>query len=97
MSRQKLSADQIDEALTKLTDWEVRDGKFYKVFEFDSFAQALGWMVSVGVEADKLDHHPDWSNSYNKVTVELMTHSLGALSELDVQLAQKMDSHYEGH
>ena len=49
-------------------------------------------MVRVGLEAEKLDHHPDWCNAYNRVDVHLLTHSAGALTELDVKLAKKMDS-----
>jgi 4a-hydroxytetrahydrobiopterin dehydratase len=51
----------------------------------------MGWMVSAGIQADKLDHHPEWANVYSRVTVDLVTHDLGALSTLDVALAEKME------
>jgi 4a-hydroxytetrahydrobiopterin dehydratase len=93
MSREKLSETAVQQALNNLPGWEVKEGKLHKTFKFDSFAAALGWMVSVGVEADKLDHHPEWSNVYNRVTVNLVTHDLGnEISNLDVALAQKMES-----
>lgn len=93
MARRKLSDDEIENALRELPGWEVRDGKLHKTFKFDSFAQAIGWMVAVAIHADKADHHPEWSNVYNKVRVDLSTHDLGdAISKLDVELAHRMES-----
>ncbi|MFZ0544438.1 MAG: 4a-hydroxytetrahydrobiopterin dehydratase [Candidatus Promineifilaceae bacterium] len=91
MSRRKVSDDEVAEALKELPGWKVKDGKLHKNYKFGSFAEALGWMVSVGVHADKMDHHPDWCNGYNKVEVNLMTHDLGALSTYDLELAAKME------
>lgn len=93
MARMKLSQAEIKEALAELPGWEVVDGKLHKTFKFKSFAQALGWMVSVGIYADKMDHHPEWSNVYSRVTVDLVTHDLGnAISNLDVDLARRMEA-----
>lgn len=92
MTKQKLSSEAVQEALTQLPGWDVQDGKLHKQFKFGSFAQALGWMVAVGVQADKMDHHPEWSNVYNRVTVSLVTHDLdNSISNLDVDLAKKME------
>ena len=92
MARQKLSESELTAALADLPGWEVKEGKLHKVYKFDSFAAAMGWMVSVGIYADKMDHHPEWSNVYNRVSVDLVTHDLGnAISNLDVELAQKME------
>ena len=91
MSRRKVSEEEVAEALKELPGWEVKDGKLHKQFKFGSFAEAMGWMVSVGIHADKLDHHPDWCNGYNKVDVDLMTHDMGALSTYDLELAAKME------
>ena len=92
MTLKKLTPDEITSALEELSGWEVKDGKLHKAFKFDTFAKAIGWMVSVAIYADKTDHHPDWSNAYNRVVVDLSTHDLGdAISELDVKLARKMD------
>lgn len=93
MERRALTEKEIGEALTELAGWEVSSGKLTKQFKFGTFAQALGWMVSVGVNADKMDHHPEWKNVYNKVEVHLVTHDLGnKISTWDVELAKKMDA-----
>lgn len=92
MERRLLTDDELKQALEDLASWTVKNGKLHKTFKFDSFGQAIGWMVSVSFYADKLDHHPDWCNSYNRVVIDLLTHDLGALSTLDVALAKKMDT-----
>ncbi|MCB0036863.1 MAG: 4a-hydroxytetrahydrobiopterin dehydratase [Anaerolineales bacterium] len=92
MKRREATAEEIEQTLIELPQWEVKDGKLHKLYKFDSFAAALGWMVSAGVEADKMDHHPEWSNIYNRVTVNLVTHDLGnVISTWDLELARKMD------
>ena len=92
MAREKLTEEAVQAALNELPGWEVKEGTLHKTFKFASFGQALGWMVSAGVEADKMDHHPEWSNVYNRVTVNLVTHDLGnEISNLDVALAKKME------
>ncbi|MEP0354799.1 MAG: 4a-hydroxytetrahydrobiopterin dehydratase [Paraglaciecola sp.] len=87
-SLNKLNEDLNDEAL-----WVIKDSKLTKHFKFDDFIDAFGWMSQVAMFAETLKHHPDWSNSYNKVAVSLMTHELSGLSELDFTLAKKME-HY---
>ena len=92
MSAHKATVTEIQEALNQLEGWSVQDGKLHKAYKFKNFAAALGWMVSVGVVADKMNHHPDWSNVYNRVTVNLSTHDLdNAISNLDLELAGKME------
>ncbi len=92
MARKKLTEEEIQNALKLLPGWQVQDGKLTKQYKFASFAQALGWMVAVGIEADKIDHHPEWANVYNRVSVSLVTHDLGnVISSWDVELAKKMD------
>ncbi|MAI19407.1 MAG: 4a-hydroxytetrahydrobiopterin dehydratase [Rhodobacteraceae bacterium TMED111] len=66
-----------------------------KTFIFTNFIEALGWMVKVGVWAEKLNHHPEWDNVYKTVNVLLTTHDKGTITNLDVTLAQKMDNIYE--
>jgi 4a-hydroxytetrahydrobiopterin dehydratase len=91
--RRALTNAEIEAALADLPNWQVVDGKLYKQFKFGSFAQAMGWMVSVAIHADKLDHHPEWSNVYNRVEVNLVTHDLdNAISTWDVELAQQMEA-----
>ncbi|MEJ2749860.1 MAG: 4a-hydroxytetrahydrobiopterin dehydratase [Anaerolineae bacterium] len=78
--------------MVDLPGWQVQDGKLHKTFKFASFARAIGWMTSVAVIADKMDHHPEWTNVYNRVTVNLVTHDLGnVISSWDVTLAQNME------
>ncbi|MCA9931056.1 MAG: 4a-hydroxytetrahydrobiopterin dehydratase [Anaerolineales bacterium] len=93
MARIALSEDALAAALNTLPGWLVKEGKLHKQYKFNSFAAALGWMVTAGIAADKMDHHPEWSNVYNRVTVNLVTHDLGnRISNLDVELAQKMEN-----
>jgi len=92
MERRALSNDEIEAALVDLPGWELLYGKLSKTFKFKGFAQAMGWMVSVAIYADKIDHHPEWSNVYNKISVQLVTHDLGdSVSTWDLDLAQRMD------
>jgi 4a-hydroxytetrahydrobiopterin dehydratase len=92
MEKRALTMPEIEAALNDLPGWTIQDGKLTKAYKFKSFAQALGWMVSAGIFADKLDHHPEWSNVYNRVQVALVTHDLGnVVSTLDVALAKEMD------
>jgi len=93
MERKKLSEKEIQAALPELPGWEVKDGKLHRDYKFESFARAIGWMVSVAVYADKMDHHPEWRNVYNRVTVDLATHDMdNAISTFDVELARQMES-----
>lgn len=73
--------------------WEMTEGRdaIEKTFKFDDFADAFGWMTRAAIWAEKWDHHPEWSNVYNKVTVTLTTHDVDGLSTLDAKLARKMD------
>jgi 4a-hydroxytetrahydrobiopterin dehydratase len=91
MERRKLTRVELDAAVPELAGWEEVNGKLQKQFKFGSFAEAIGWMVSVAIYADKIDHHPNWSNVYSRVTVELWTHDLDALSTLDLALARRMN------
>lgn len=86
-----LSEQELKDGLEKLPEWVVEDGQLRRTFKFKDFSEALGWMVRAGIEAEKLDHHPDWSNTWNKVEVRLKTHSIDALSVLDLELAGHMD------
>ncbi|MCW8842477.1 MAG: 4a-hydroxytetrahydrobiopterin dehydratase [Rhodobacteraceae bacterium] len=74
--------------------WALDKGRdaITKQFEFESFVDAFGWMTRAALWAEKWDHHPEWSNTYNRVTVTLTTHDVNGLSALDAKLARKMDS-----
>ncbi|GAC19276.1 4a-hydroxytetrahydrobiopterin dehydratase [Paraglaciecola arctica] len=94
----KYSTEQINDALVKINEgleeqnqWQLSEGKLLKTFKFKSFIRAFGWMSQIAIWAEKLNHHPEWFNVYNKVEVQLTTHDVGGLSELDFKLAEKME------
>ena len=71
--------------------WVEKDNSLYRKFEFANFAEAFEFMTKVSAIAEEQDHHPDWSNSWNTVTVRLSTHSMKALTDLDITMASAMD------
>lgn len=80
-------------ALGKLKGWKAVDGRdaIAKSFKFEDFNAAFGFMTRVALKADRMDHHPEWSNVYNKVDVVLTTHDAGGVTDKDVDLATFMD------
>jgi 4a-hydroxytetrahydrobiopterin dehydratase len=92
MTERKLSKQDIATRMRSLDGWRVVKGKLHRVFEFKDFTRAFAFMKRVALAADKMDHHPDWSNSYNKVIVDLSTHSAGGLTESDFNLAGKIQT-----
>lgn len=89
----KLSPQARAAAIAELTGWEDVDGRdaIAKTFTFKSFNQAFGFMARVAMKAEKMDHHPEWSNVYNRVEVVLTTHSADGLTDLDTTLAAFMN------
>ncbi len=87
----KLSDKEVRKRLVELKQWSLVDGKLRREFKFADFVRAFGFMSSAAIEAEKLNHHPEWSNVYNKVTVNLVTHSAKGITELDFKLAKKLD------
>ena len=71
--------------------WPEIDGRLYREFTFADFAQAFAFMERVAVLTEELDHHPDWSNSWNKVTISLVSHDVGRITERDHRLASAID------
>ncbi|OFW02948.1 MAG: 4a-hydroxytetrahydrobiopterin dehydratase [Acidobacteria bacterium RIFCSPLOWO2_12_FULL_59_11] len=88
----KLSDSEIENALQTLSGWRVAGGKLHREYQFENFVQAFGFMSSAALVAESMNHHPEWSNVYNKVVVDLVTHSISGISNLDLELAQKMES-----
>lgn len=90
---QKLDSAAIDDALQALGGWARVDGRdaIQKTFQFDDFNTAFGWMGRVALAAEKMDHHPEWFNVYNRVEVTLATHDAGGVTERDLALARFMD------
>lgn len=96
MSGQCMSEAQCAEALAGLNvghgvHWEIRDGKLRKRFEFRDFVEAFGFMTRVAIEAERVNHHPEWCNVYRTVTVDLVSHDAGGLTRRDFELATIMD------
>ena len=89
----KLSITDRNAAIKKLKGWQlVKDrNAISKTFEFKNFNQAFSWMTAMALYAEKLDHHPEWFNVYNKVIVTLSTHDVEGISKLDIKLAKQMD------
>ncbi|MDC0737588.1 4a-hydroxytetrahydrobiopterin dehydratase [Cognatishimia sp. SS12] len=91
-----LSTAARDAMLGPLLDsgWSVLEDRdaISKTFTFENFVEAFGWMTQAAIWAEKWNHHPEWCNTYNKVTVVLTTHDVGGLSAQDVKLARKMNS-----
>lgn len=93
MDRTRLSDHAIEEWLAEHPDWErTPESRIRRTLEFRNFVQAFGFMTRVALWAEKLDHHPDWSNVYRTVHIELWTHDSGGLTELDFALAEKIDA-----
>jgi 4a-hydroxytetrahydrobiopterin dehydratase len=88
----RLSESDIDEELKKLSGWNVKDDKLHKEFQFDNFNQAFGFMTRAAMEIEKMNHHPEWFNVYNRITVDLTTHDAGGITNNDVNLARILNS-----
>ena len=86
----KLSEAEITARLAEVPGWQIINGKLQKTFTFSAFITAFGFMASVALLAEAMNHHPEWSNVYNRVTIALTTHDVGGISQLDFALAQKI-------
>jgi 4a-hydroxytetrahydrobiopterin dehydratase len=80
-----------------LNKWSLAGQKIRRDFTFKNFTDAFSFMTAVALEAEKIDHHPEWSNVYNKVSITLSTHDPKGLTQLDIDLAVKIDSIYAGY
>ena len=92
MANTKLTDAEISAQLEGISGWTVENEKLHKEFQFDSFVEAFGFMTSVALIAESMNHHPEWFNVYNRVTVDLATHDAGGISALDFELAKKIDA-----
>ena len=94
MMIEQLSDTERAEALDGLPDWDFDEGRdaITRDFTFDDFGEAFAFMTQVALMAEKADHHPEWSNVYNRVHILLTTHDAGGLSSRDVDLATKIDA-----
>ncbi len=92
MATTKLTNAEISAQLEGISGWTVENEKLHKEFQFDSFVEAFGFMTSVALIAESMNHHPEWFNVYNRVIVDLATHDAGGISALDFELAKKVDA-----
>ena len=90
---ERLSDEQIGEELASgsLLGWSVRDGKLHKDYAFSSFNEAFGFMARASMEIEKMNHHPEWRNVYNTLSVDLTTHDAGGITGNDVRLARALE------
>ncbi len=89
--RKKLSKQELAVSLKSLRGWTVVKGKLHKEFKFKNFVQSFGFMSSVALIAEGMNHHPEWFNVYNKVVIDLTTHDLGGISSFDIEFAKKVN------
>jgi 4a-hydroxytetrahydrobiopterin dehydratase len=87
----RYSSSEISEQLAKLKSWKLVKGKLHRKMEFHTFDDAVAFMMRASLDITKLDHHPEWYNVYNQLTIDLVTHDLGGISGYDFILAKKMD------
>lgn len=87
----KLTDTEIVEHMKSLPEWELGEDRIKRSFRFKDFVEAFGWMSSVALIAERMNHHPEWRNVWATVEVELSTHDAGGLTELDMKLAAEMN------
>jgi len=86
----KLDDSAIRDALTALPGWSYANGKLHRDLRFRDFVEAFGFLSSVALVAERMDHHPEWSNVYARVSIDLVTHDAGGVTELDLALARRI-------
>ncbi len=86
-----LSTEEINHRLDEMDGWSIKDGKLNKMFEFQNFTQAFGFISKIAIEAEKINHHPELYNVYNKVRILLFTHDINGISDQDFKLAEIID------
>jgi 4a-hydroxytetrahydrobiopterin dehydratase len=88
----KLSDSEIQAALGGLPGWSVQNGKLHREYVFADFAHAFGFMATAALAAEAMNHHPEWSNVWNRVVIDLATHDSGGITSKDVELAAKLEA-----
>ncbi len=91
MPAKKLTAEEVKQHLSELEGWSLKDGKLHRAFECKDFVTAFGNMTRVALVAESMNHHPEWFNVYNKVVIDLNTHSVSGISDFDFKLAAKIN------
>jgi len=91
MAVAKATEAEIQRALAELDSWTIVDGKLHREWKFRNFVRAFGFMSQVALLAERAAHHPEWSNVYNRVVVDLTTHEAGGITQKDLDLAREID------
>jgi 4a-hydroxytetrahydrobiopterin dehydratase len=91
MASSKLDADEITKRLAAVAGWAVRDGKLHREYKFADFVAAFGFMASAALVAERMNHHPEWSNVYGTVVIDLTTHDAGGITANDFALATELE------
>lgn len=94
MKVKALSIDEIQLKLKDHSEWSLKDKKLHRDFQFKDFKQAFAYMTKVADIAERMNHHPEWFNVYNRLSIELTTHDAGGISEKDFELATQLDQIY---
>jgi 4a-hydroxytetrahydrobiopterin dehydratase len=89
--RERLSDQVVAAALSDLPGWTVRNGKLRREYKFPDFIHAFGFMATAAIAIEKINHHPEWFNVYNRVTIELVTHDAGGITHNDIELARTLE------
>jgi 4a-hydroxytetrahydrobiopterin dehydratase len=91
-SRTSLTAEEINAALKSLDGWTLTGGKLHREYRFADFVHAFGFMATAAIAVEAMNHHPEWSNVWNRVTIDLTTHDAGGITAKDVELAGKLEA-----
>ena len=92
MTIKKATEQDIQTAIDELGSWTVDGGKLHREYRFRDFVQAFGFMTQAALLAERVDHHPEWFNVYNRVVVDLTTHEVGGITDRDIELARGMEA-----
>ncbi|MGH9632465.1 MAG: 4a-hydroxytetrahydrobiopterin dehydratase [Bryobacteraceae bacterium] len=88
----KLNQQEVESALSTLPGWSLLNDKLHREYKFPDFTHAFGFMATAATAIEKMNHHPDWWNSYNRVTVDLITHTAKGITKADVDLARLLEA-----
>ena len=91
MAEHKLADEAIKTGLHNLPGWSVKDAKLHREYQFPDFAHAIGFITIAAIGIEKMNHHPEWSNVYNRVHIDLTTHDAGGITQKDVDLARFLE------
>jgi 4a-hydroxytetrahydrobiopterin dehydratase len=90
--RPLLSAGELEAALAELPGWSIRGGRLHRELRFADFVEAFGFMSRVALVAERMNHHPDWKNVWNRVEIDLVTHDSGGVTASDIALAREIEA-----